>query len=232
MAIEKRKKKSTVYDVSGDVEKKKKKREVEEDDDEDDEEDVKPKKKKSKSRALALRDDDDDEPETRKLNVTKTKLLLKTQFGKDANKILNLLEREENDPAIAMLYKKLLMSVVDILPMAEMGIRKTKGVRGIHGFTMLISQIRELMVDIQAAQDRGMMGEMITQQFLQPAFRDLAQDTVKEFSNIAADAKSILTQEDYDKFTPLLREARSRLANDMTRHYNSMKDGVIGYLQR
>lgn len=202
-APEKKKKKKDEYDVSAE-----------------------PKKKKKRTE-LALTEDD--EP---KVSKNKTKMMLKTQFGKGAEKILRLLEQDDTDPAIALLYKRLLMSVVDVLPMAEMGIRKSKGTRGTYQFVQLISSIRELMVDIQSAQDRGMMGEMLVRSVVQPAFGDLAQDTVQEFAMIAADAKGTMTQEEYEKFAPLLREARARLANRMTAHYRTMQDGIISYLQR
>lgn len=220
MAIEKKKvkalpaPKSEVYDVSP-----KKKKRV--DDDE-------PKKKKrvdhEEERALAL-------IEKPKLSKLKGKAL-RTQFGQGAEKILALLEQEDTDPAIALIYKRLLQTVVDVLPLAEMGIRHSKGVRGIHGFNMLISSMRELMVDIQQAQDRGMMGEMLVQSVIKPAFGDLAQETVQEFAMIASDAKATMTPEEYEKFAPLLRESRGRLANRMTHHYNVMRTGVVGYLQR
>ena len=204
-APEKKKKKKDSYDVSAEE----------------------PKKKKKKRTELALAEEED-QP---KLSKLKGKAL-RTQFGKGAEKILRLLEQDETDPAIALIYKRLLQSVVDVLPLAEMGIRNSKGVRGVHGFNMLISSLRELMVDVQSAQDRGMMGEMLVRSIVQPAFGDLAQDTVLEFSNIAADAKANMTPEEYEKFAPLLRESRARLANRMTTHYRTMQDGIINYLQK
>lgn len=189
-------------------------------------EDEPPKKKKKKSTDVV----EYEEPE-KKLSKLKGKAL-RTVFGQGAEKILRLLEQDETDPAIALIYKRLLQSVVDVLPLAEMGIRSSKGVRGVHGFNMLISSMRELMVDIQQAQDRGLMGQMLVQSVIQPAFTDLAQETVQEFSIIAADAKANMTEEEWAKFGPMLRESRSRLANRMTFHYNVMKDGSIGFLQR
>jgi len=189
--------------------------------------DVSAKKKKKKRTEIV-----EYEEEPKRLSKTRTKTLLKTQFGTGAEKILRMLEQDETDPALALLHKRLLSAVVDVLPLAEMGIRASKGTRGIHGFTMLTSQIRELIVDIQATQDRGMMGETLVQQVIQPAFGDLAQDTVQEFSVIAADAKANMTEEEYKLFAPLLRDARARLANRMTHHYNQMKSGTIDFLQR
>ena len=189
------------------------------------EDDEAPKKKKKATEVVEY-----EEPE-KKLSKLKGKAL-RTVFGQGAEKILRLLEQDETDPAIALIYKRLLQSVVDVLPLAEMGIRASKGVRGVHGFNMLISSMRELMVDIQQAQDRGLMGQMLVQTVIQPAFTDLAQETVQEFSIIAADAKANMTEEEWAKFAPMLRESRSRLANRMTFHYNVMKDGSIGFLQR
>lgn len=189
--------------------------------------DVSAKKKKKRledSHAVALLE----EP---KLSKLKGKAL-RTQFGQGAEKILRLLEQDDTDPAIALIYKRLLQSVVDVLPLAEMGIRNTKGIRGVHGFNMLISSLRELMVDVQAAQDRGMMGDMLVQSVLQPAFSDLAQDTVLEYSTLAADLKMLIPQDEHAKLLEIIKESRSRLANRMTSHYRTMKDGTIGYLQR
>lgn len=196
--------------------------------------DVTGKKKKKKPKddevdghALALLDENG-----KKLSLTKTKVLLKTQFGRNAEQVLRLLETDDIDSAVLVLYKRMLQSVVDILPLAELGIRKTKGVRGIHGYTMVMSQLRELMVDIQAAQDRGMMGEMLVQQVLQPVFTDMAQDTVMEFATIASDAKMLMGADEYKIFREKLLESRGRLANRMNKGYADMKEGTIGYLQR
>lgn len=198
-----------------------------EEEQDDEEEDEKPKKKKKKimSTEVVMIDG---EP---KLSKLKGKAL-RTQFGQGAEKILRLLEQDDTDPAVALIYKRLLQSVVDVMPLAEMGIRASKGMRGIHGFNMLISSLRELMVDVQSAQDRGMMGQTLVMSVMQPAFSDLAQDMVQEFSTLAADVKAKFSQEDYEAFLPMLKESRSRIANRMTFHYNIMRDGTIQFLQR
>jgi hypothetical protein len=210
-----KKKTVDVYDVSP----KKKKKVVE-----DAEPEVKKKKKKKKTEVVEYE-------KPTKLTKLKGKAL-RTQFGQGTEKILRLLEQDDTDPAIALIYKRLLQSVVDVLPLAELGIRASKGARGLHGFNMLISSLRELMVDVQQAQDRGLMGQMLVQSVIQPAFTDLAQETVQEFSIIAADAKSLMSSEEFEKFAVMLRESRSRLANRMTHHFRVMKDGSINYLQR
>ncbi len=184
---------------------------------------------KKKSEIARYEEGDDGEP---RLSKNKTKMLLKTQFGKDANKILNLIEREETDTVTAMLYKRLLSSVVDILPMAELGIRKSKGTRGTYQYVQLISTLRELMVDIQSAQDRGMMGQSLVLQIVTPAFGDIAQDLVREYSMIGADAKAHMSEEEYEKFKPLLLESRGRFADKVTKRYHEIKDGAINFLQR
>lgn len=217
-APKKKKKSDDAFDVSAKPKKKKKRV----DDDEDDEQ---PKKKRQE---LQIYDEDDGLP---KLSKLKGKAL-RTQFGSGTEKILRLLEQDDTDPAVALIYKRLLQSVVDVMPLAELGIRASKGTRGIHGFNMLISSLRELMVDVQSAQDRGMMGQTLVMSVIQPAFSDLAQEMVQEFSTLAADVKSYLSQEDYDKFLPLLKESRSRIANRMTFHYNIMRDGTVSFLQR
>jgi hypothetical protein len=113
---------------------------------------------------------------------------LKTMFGQHSEKILQMLESSDSDPAIALIYKRLLQSIVDLLPLSELAIRSSKGTRGVYPYIQLVSSIRELMVDISAAQDRGMLGTSLMESVVKPAFSDMASDIVQEYSMIGADA--------------------------------------------
>lgn len=240
----KKKKSLSAFDVSGDDKPVKKKKKIAEDEPVkkkkkrpiEDEDDEPPKKKKkrsedeelSESTALAVYSEDN----LPKISKLKGKAKLRTIFGPNTEKILRLLEDDDTDPALALIYKRVLQTVVDVLPLAEMGIRSSKGVRGVHGFTMLISQLRELMVDVQSAQDRGMMGETLFANIVVPNASGLAQTVVQEYAMVAADLKSFLSPEDYEKAAGLLKDSRARLANAMTKDFRSIKEGIVNALQR
>ncbi len=225
-----KKKKKKVVDEEDEPVKKKKKKVVAEDDDEP----VKKKKKKrtpeEKARqrsAIMLMAQEG----PKKISKLKTKGM-RSIFGDNAEKILQLLETNETDSAVASIYKATLSSLVDLLPYAEHAIRKSKGARGVYQINSLISSMRELMVDIQSAQDRGMMGQALMDQVMRPTFSDMAQDVVQEYGMIAADAKNGMTEKEYGRFRTALMESRARLADKITKHYRSINDQTISYLQR
>lgn len=157
---------------------------------------------------------------------------LKTMFGQNSEKILQLLETDETDSAVALIYKKLLQSIVDIIPMAELAIIESKGTRGIYQFNQILSSARELMCDIQSAQDRGLLGVSLMEQTVKPTFGDIAQDIVQEYSMIGADVKAGMTEKEWQRFAPLLRESRARLADKITKHYRRINEETISFLQR
>lgn len=205
------------YDVTP---KKKKKRESE-----DDLEDEAPKKKKKSTELVVL------EEEPKRLSKLKGKGM-KSIFGDNSEKILQLLEINDTDSAVALIYKKALSTLVDLLPFAEHAIRKSKGARGVYQINSLISSMRELLVDIQSAQDRGLMGQSLMANVIRPTFTDLAQEVVKEYGMIGADAKNGMTEKEWSRFSVSLKESRSRLADNITMQYRQINEQTISFLQR
>ena len=47
-------------------------------------------------------------------------------LGNSSEKILQLLETNENDSAVTLINKKLIQSLVDLIPLAEQNVRNTK----------------------------------------------------------------------------------------------------------
>jgi hypothetical protein len=168
---------------------------------------------------------------TKRLSKLRGKALT-TMFGQHSEKILQLLESSDADPAIALIYKRLLQSVVDLLPMAELAVRASKGTRGIYQYNQLTSSLRELLVDVQAAQDRGMLGEALVGSVIKPCFYDIAQDIVQEYELLRIDAKQGMEEQEYNRFRTSLSAGRDRLADKINKHYRTIRDGTISYLQK
>lgn len=157
---------------------------------------------------------------------------MRSIFGDSSEKILQLLETNDTDSAVTLIYKKTLGTLVDLLPYAEHAIRKSKGARGVYQINAIISSMREIMTDIQSAQDRGAMGTAVMDSVVRPAFSDIGMDIVKEYSVIGADAKLAMTEKEWSRFQPALRASRTRLANCITAHYRSIHEGTVNYLQK
>lgn len=100
---------------------------------------------------------------------------LRTMFGNNSDTILDLLENNDHDGAQTMIYRALLQTLVDVLPLMEGTIRKSKGQRGAYQLNQTVSQIRETLADVQAARDKSQFGAHLAERHVQPAFLLLAQ---------------------------------------------------------
>lgn len=165
-------------------------------------------------------------------------------IGDAAEEILQLLEDNNSQSAVPLIYKRLLQSLVDTIPAAEHAVRASKGAKGVYQLNSLISSLRELMVDIQSSQDRGQLGASIVESILRPAYKDLAISVLTEYESLISDMRlalenlgsSKVTEEKIDTEKRLMqknfKESRERLANSMQTQYNDSATKIVDYLQR
>lgn len=118
-----------------------------------------------------------DTPSTALAEVGNVKL--ESLFGDAAPTIIKMIEADNKDGATLLIYKRLLMTLVSKIPMAEKMLEDTKARRGIYQFNALVSQCRELMADIQSVRDRGMVGRNLVDTNVRPAFLDIATQLVQ-----------------------------------------------------
>lgn len=113
---------------------------------------------------------------------------LRTMFGNNSDTILDLLENNDHDGAQTMIYRALMQTLVDVLPLLEGNVRKSKGQRGAYQLNQTVSQMRETLADIQAARDKSQFGARLAERHVQPAFLLLAQQyalSIMEIENAA-----------------------------------------------
>jgi len=167
-------------------------------------------------------------------NISKLKTKgMRSIIGDSAEDIQQLLEAGDNDNATALMLKRMLQALVDLVPYAEHNVRKSKGQRGVYQINSLISSIRELMVDLQSAQDRGAIGEALNEKILRPAFLDVAMMLVKENALLSSDVKELLSVDDYNnKFRPLVLEQRTRIGQYVQKRYEEAALSTRQFMQR
>jgi hypothetical protein len=167
-------------------------------------------------------------------NISKLKTKgMRSIIGDSAEDIQQLLEVGDNDNATALMLKRMLQALVDLVPYAEHNVRKSKGQRGVYQINSLISSIRELMIDLQSAQDRGAIGEALNEKVLRPAFLDVAMELVKETAMLSSDVKDLLSVEDYNnKFRPLVLAQRTRIGQFVQKRYEEAATATKQFMQR
>ena len=158
---------------------------------------------------------------------------MRSIIGDSAEDIQQLLEAGDNDNATSLMLKRMLQALIDLVPYAENNVRKSKGQRGVYQINSLISSIRELMIDLQSAQDRGAIGEALNEKVLRPAFLDVAMMLVKENAVLSADVKDLLSVEDYNnKFRPLIIAQRTAIGQYVQNRYEEAAQATKQFMQR
>lgn len=184
-------------------------------------------RKRQKEYVLALAE----EPEKKRISKTSSKKL-KSIVGDSAEQIQQLLEINEGDSARSLIYKKVLQSLIDLIPYAENNIRKSKGRHGVYQLNSMISSIRELLIDIQASEDRGRIGELLVERLIAPAMLDIGTEIVQRLDYIKSDAKDEMTPEGHRRFADKLSKHRGELAEVINSKFYSLRDEIKQQLQR
>lgn len=153
-------------------------------------------------------------------------------LAQDVDNIQHMLEINDSDSAISLIYKRLIQSIVDLLPVAEHNVRVTKAVRGIYQYNTLIESLRSLIIEMQATLDRGAMGEAVIDRILRPIFFDVATQIVLEWKKLELACKGNMPEENFTEFKEELKNSRDSLAHLMERKFDEAKKQTREFLQR
>jgi hypothetical protein len=175
-----------------------------------------------------LESDDTDELGQRLLpGVSKRTLRrLNSMFGQRADSIIDLLELADTDGAASLTTRTLVQTLVDILPVAERAVRRSKGTRGVMGLNQIISQVRELLHDLQAYKDRDQVGQTIVDRFVRPGFMDMAMQMTNLMVELDNQARNKMSKDDYSRYHATADQLRGSLADYMRRQYEDMAKGI------
>lgn len=186
-------------------------------------------KKKQKKRWVKV-------PEDRSLPVVitkkdvvdlKTKKKLKTMFGQRTKEILDLIENNQKDGAVVLIYKQLLKMLVSLVPILERVVRKSKGRYGTYQVNQLVSQLRELLADMQAVQDRGLLGRTLVSRYVRPAFTDIAMQIVTNDHRILTAILPHIAEEKREKVETEVKNAQRELARFIQAQYKHVAEEII-----
>ena len=153
---------------------------------------------------------------------------LNTMFGQRSDAIIDLLEFGDQDGALGLISKSILQTLVDILPVIERGIRKTKGTRGVYQLNQTISQMREMCSDIQAYKDKSMLGATIVERHIRPSYLDIAVQITAAFAELEASSRPKMSKEDFDVYREDgLNQMKRNLADYIKHQYEEVSEGIV-----
>ena len=144
-------------------------------------------------------------------------------FGKESKKIRQFIEGKEDDTASLMAQRQLLSMLIDLIPVAESTYRKDSRQSNAYAMTSLISQIRELIHDIQSTQDRGRVADSIVYNILQPMILSFAQFVVDNNHHTKRDLKEIVDARSQRELDSVMNKQAKALGAYMQSFFEDLK---------
>ncbi len=155
---------------------------------------------------------------------------LRSRFGKRADAIIDMLDQGETDGAITTVQRTLLQTLVDVIPITEHAVRASNGRYGVYQFNQTISQVRELLNDLQATRDKGLLGQSIVDRCVRPSFLDIAGQIVLAFTTLNEAAAARMDAADAREFRAQSETMKKNLADYLMAQYHSVSDAVVSSL--
>lgn len=156
----------------------------------------------------------------------KVRVQIEADFGKHAPKLIEMLEMDRTDGALTLLKKRLLQTSVGLLPFAEQTVRESKSARGVYQFSTLISQIREIMGDIEADRDRDLLLTVIDERVIKPTFMDMAHEIVMKHFEFRKNLEQAVKPDEVQRFNLQFKRLARELATDMQANYFKIREGL------
>lgn len=148
------------------------------------------------------------------------------------HEIQQLLETSDNDSASALMKKRMLQMLTDLLPYAENAVRTSKGSRGVYQVNSLITSIRELLIDLKGDQDRGQLGHHMVEQVVRPAFLDVGMSVVQEEDNFLRSIRDELSLADYKTVKQAHTAYVRAVAERVQAEYKTAVEKAVAFMQR
>lgn len=155
---------------------------------------------------------------------------IKAHFGDASTKIISMLELQDHDNALAMLKKKLLQSAISLLPLAESMVENTEGTKGTYQYVTLVSQIRELIGDLEAQRDRKFIAQNLIAEVIRPAFMDLAQFMIDDHHEFRKRMERFIKPSHISDFNLAFADLAKGLAEKTQQRYVSLATSVVSHL--
>lgn len=142
-----------------------------------------------------------------------------------ANDIYRLLEVNDTDSAVQLLYKRVIQSSYQMLSKIEQSMNESSGTKGAYPFNAVASTLRDYLVDLQSSMDKSRLAEAIIDNILRPMFREMASQLVIEMGVIGKEAKMLLDDQQYADFNAnVMRTSQTRIIQCMERCYHTAID--------
>ena len=132
---------------------------------------------------------------TRDKELRKFQPKVESTFANDTDKILTLLDNQENDNAISLVQKEALKSIIGMVAIAEGQYKQYPANTNAMALNGLVTQMRELISDLQANSDKSLVIDRIIYDILYPSITQIANFLIEINFQLKKDLEKFIIPE-------------------------------------
>lgn len=205
---------------------------VEEDEDEDDRPVFSPPRRKTARLPViqALSDEEITDDEV----VENIEIAINTasSFGRSVPAIRRHLAGRDYGSAAITAKGALLATLVELVPLAESAVRENRAQKGIYQFNSLVSQMREVLIDLEGDKDLDGLVLNIFNEGIDPKLRLLGQMLIQWNTGVKLNLRSIVPQDVYKECASMVDDQTQQLAMYVSQMAASIKQDVETKISR
>ena len=155
-----------------------------------------------------------------------------SSFGRSVPAIRRHLAGRDYGSAAITAKGALLATLVELVPLAESAVRENRAQKGIYQFNSLVSQMREVLIDLEGDKDLDGLVLNIFNEGIDPKLRLLGQMLIQWNTGVKLNLRSIVPQDVYKECASMIDDQTQQLAMYVSQMATSIKQDVETKISR
>lgn len=155
-----------------------------------------------------------------------------SSFGRSVPAIRRHLAGRDYGSAAITAKGALLATLVELVPLAESAVRENKAQKGIYQFNSLVSQMREVLIDLEGDKDLDGLVLNIFNECIDPKLRLLGQMLIQWNTGVKLNLRSIVPPDVYKESASMIDDQTQQLAMYVSQMATSIKQDVETKISR
>lgn len=144
---------------------------------------------------------------------------LESVFGADAEAIQKLIESAEKDKGVAKFQVSMLKTLIGMIPIAESKYREAGAQSAAYALNAIISQVRELINDMQANEAQSDIANSICVKVIMPVFQAFAQSLIDTMLLLKSQVESSVKDGRHQRVNDAIDNAAREVARALEQRF-------------
>lgn len=155
-----------------------------------------------------------------------------SSFGRSVPAIRRHLAGRDYGSAAITAKGALLATLVELVPLAESAVRENRAQKGIYQFNSLVSQMREVLIDLEGDKDLDGLVLNIFNEGIDPKLRLLGQMLIQWNTGVKLNLRSLVPPDVYKECASMVDDQTQQLAMYVSQMATSIKQDVETKISR